>query len=63
MKALQSQLAKDLLADEQARSALRRVLVSKRSLSKQDVNSVIKLQRGATTVTVSASLVPKARVD
>ena len=65
MKALKSQLAKDLLADEQARNELRRFLVSNRSKSSSlDAEpGRILVRRGGTAVTVSATVVPKAKAD
>jgi len=65
MKALKSQLAKDLLADEQARNELRRFLVSDRpkSSSVDAEPSRIHVRRGSTAVTVSATVVPKAKAD
>lgn len=65
MKALKSQLAKDLLADEQARNELRRFLVSNRSKSPslEAESGRIHVRRGSTAVTVSATVVPKAKAD
>jgi len=63
MKSLKSQLAKDLLADDQARNELRRFLVSNRtklSLSKGDAVR-IQFHSGGSAVTVTAAIVPKAK--
>ena len=65
MKALKSQLANDLLADEQARNELRRFLVGNRSKSAFPTPEAgrIQVRRGASAVTVSATVVPKAKTD
>jgi len=65
MKALKSQLAKDLLADDQARNELRRFLVSNRSKPSSSKGEAVRIQfrSGTSAVTVSASVVPKAKTD
>lgn len=65
MKALKSQLANDLLADEQARNELRRFLVGNRSKSSSPASETgrIQFRRGASSVTVNATVVPKAKAD
>ena len=65
MKALKSQHANYLLADEQARNELRRFLVGNRSKSAFPTPEAgrIQVRRGASAVTVSATVVPKAKTD
>ena len=65
MKALKSPLANELLADEQARNELRRFLISNHSRSASSVSQAgrIQVRRGTSAVTVSATVVPKAKAD
>ena len=65
MKALKSPLANELLADEQARNELRRFLISNHSRSASSVSQAgrIQVRRGTSAITVSATVVPKAKAD
>ena len=64
MKALKSQLASELLADPDARDALRRFLVAQRkdaTPTQQSGVGQLQIRKGEHIATVKAEFVPKAK--
>jgi hypothetical protein len=64
MKALKSQLASELLADPDARDALRRFLVTQRkdaSAAQPGASGQLQIRQGTRIATVKAEFVPKAK--